>query len=965
MVGRPQMGKSWLLMELASRLSLTAKPTPSPIDVPHLFAPPTCLVGMFELHAVADDFLLRAVVDLYSRWLSDSTYLQQAQATYQLQKKDLIGRTGEAVGSIFEAISKVVSPLEGVGKLVKGTFEGLAQANRDLLDGKSQLPQLQIDQARELLELVSTITKSQLVLIFDQWEKSREIDKQADILDTFIRHVEEWPSCHIFVGMRPDEKPRAAIKHLQKFYPGVVEDYDLLPMRLDDPASRTDLLRFLRANVEAAAKIPDEDLLNTISGYPGTLAQWTSNYWAPKLRTLDDFKEVAADANANRFAEFETLLPALSDSERRLSIRLVMLPATSNAEDWAALRTVVLEDGQAKDLDRIKRIGVIELISPPTYGHAKRAEAAFQWFVINSYEELRELCELLILNLGGQIQDIGPHDVPFATSLLTLDPVALEMKLTPVAQGVCQAARALFSNQDIASNKLIDGAAASTTSKPAHRLVAPLLAVGLLNALNAAKKQNALSARDAVLKQMRQIFHAYPDLALVREQFANGIHNALIDAIEENTSVHRDELLDELRQLCSAYPEDASVRLQLARSLFNVSIAAKEENALDRRDDLVQELRLLSRAHPDDAAVRESATMAIFNSLNVAKEENALDKRDALLNELRHLSTAYPGDAVVRERLARGLRNAGIAAKEEGNPQSRADLLEELRQLSRTHPKDEAVRENMSIAVFNELNHVRAENAPDRRDSRLEELRQLQRTYPTDAGIRQLLAIALFQTRSDATQEKDLSRRDALLEELRRLYVTYPEDRNVRQWLAKSVADTLDDAQEESVLERRDPLLAELWRLTTAHPDDATVRTQMSKALFNSLVYAKQNGELTRRDGLLDALRHLASDPSKDSVVIEHLAIGLFNTLLDAKEEGTLDRRDALLEELRGLYRLYPGHIDVRQWLAKGLARTLVVVTSEGKTFADEDVYLEELRQLSNAHPEDTFIRELFEAADT
>jgi len=190
-VGRPQMGKSWLLMELASRLSLTAKPTPSPIDVPHLFAPPTCLVGMFELHAVADDFLLRAVVDLYSRWLSDSTYLQQAQATYQLQKKDLIGRTGEAVGSIFEAISKVVSPLEGVGKLVKGTFEGLAQANRDLLDGKSQLPQLQIDQARELLELVSTITKSQLVLIFDQWEKSREIDKQADILDTFIRHVEE------------------------------------------------------------------------------------------------------------------------------------------------------------------------------------------------------------------------------------------------------------------------------------------------------------------------------------------------------------------------------------------------------------------------------------------------------------------------------------------------------------------------------------------------------------------------------------------------------------------------------------------------------------------------------------------------------------------------------------------------------------------------------------------------------
>jgi hypothetical protein len=964
-VGRPQMGKSWLLMELASRLSLSAKPSPSPIDVPHLFAPPTCLVGTFELQAVADDFLLRAVVDLYSRWLSDSTYLQQAQATYQLQKKDLIGKTGEAVGSIFEAISKLVSPLEGVGKLVKGTFEGLAQANRDLLDGKSQLPQLQIDQARELLELVSKITKCQLVLIFDQWEKSREIDKQADILDTFIRHVDEWPSCHIFLGMRPDEKPRAAIRQLQKFFPGIVEEYDLLPMRLDDPASRSDLLRFLRANVEAAAKVSDEDLLNTISGYPGTLAQWTSNYYASKLHTLEDFKKVASDANANRFAEFETLLPTLSESERRLSIRLVMLPANSNAEDWAALRTVVLEDGQAKDIDRIKKIGVIELVSPPTYGHTKRAEAAFQWFVINSYEELREVCEHLILNLGGQIQDIGPRDVPFATSLLTLDPLAFEMKLTHVAQGVCQAARTLFSNQDIAANKLIDGAAASTTSNPAHRLVAPLLAVGLLNALNDAKRQNALSARDAVLEQMRQLFHTYPDVALVRGQLASGLNNATVDAIEEAVPAHRDSLLDELRQLRSAYPEDAVVRLQLAGSLFNVSIAAKQENALDHRDDLVQELRLLSLAHPDDAAVRESATMAIFNSLNSAKEENALDRRDALLNELRHLHVTYPTDAVVSVRLARGLLNTAIAAKEEENPQRRADLLEELRQLSRTHPGDEAVRKNMSIAVFNELNYARVESAPDHRDARLDELRQLHSTNPTDAGILQLLAIALFQTRSDAKQEKDLNRRDALLEEQRKLYVTYPEDRNVRQWLAKSIANTLDDAQEENVPQRRDPLLAELWHLTEAHPDDAAVRNQMSVALFNSLVYAKQNGEVIRRDGLLDALRHLASGHPEDLVVIGCLAKGFFNVLIDAKEEGALDRRDALLEELRGLYRLYPNDIDVRQWLAKGIARTLVVVTSEGKTFAQEDAYLEELRQLANAHPEDTFIRQLFEAADT
>ncbi len=957
------MGKSWLLMELASRLSLAAKPAPSPLDVPRLFAPPTFLVGMFELQTDASDFLLRAVVDLYSRWLSDSTYLQQAKASYELQKKDLIGKTGEAVGSIFEAISKLVVPLEGVGKLVKGTFEGLAQANRDLLEGGTQLPRLQIDQARELLELVSKITKSQLVLIFDQWEKSLEIDKQAGILDTFIRHVDEWPSCHIFLGMRPDEKPRAAIKQLQKLYPGVVEDYDLPPMRLDDPASRSNLLQFLRANVDGATKVSDEDLLNTIAGYPGTLAQWTSNYYASTLHTLEEFKKVAADANVNRFAEFETLLPTLSDSERRLSIRLVLLPATSNTEDWSALRTVVLEEGQAKDLDRIKRIGVIELISPPTYGHAKRTEAAFQWFVINSYEELREVCELLILNLGGQIQDVGPRDVPFATSLITLDPVALEMKLTPVAQGVCQAARTLFSNQDIAADKLIAGAAASTPPKPTHRLVAPLLAVGLLNALNAAKKQNELTARDAVLEQMRQLFRAYPDVDLVRGQLASGLFNALVDAIEEKVPARRDQLLNELRQLRSAYPDDTTARLELAHALFNTSVAAREEKELARPDELLEELRQLSHSNPKDTAVREVMVTAVYNSLKDAKEQNALDRRNALLEELRGLRTTYPEDADVRHRLGMGLRNTFIAAKEEGDLQRRDDLLKELRLLARDYPESASVRDSMSVSVFNDMNFAREENALDRRNADFEELRQLCATYPNDAAIRQLFAIALFQTRSDAKRENDLNRRDALLDELRKLSATYPEDGAVRQWFAKSLANSLDDAADEKRPE--DPLLTELWNLNIAHPTDAAIRKEMLLALLSSLVHAKDQGKLDRRDAVLDVLRQLGSDNSNDPLARACLAGGLYNTLLEVKKEGALDRRDALLEELRGLYRLHPDDIDVRQWLAKGLATTLAAASSEGKPFTYEDILLEEVRQLLNANPEDAIIRQLFEILDT
>ena len=911
------MGKSWLLTELARRLSLTAKPASLPVDVPHLFAPPSCLVGTFELQADKSDFLLRAVVDLYSRWLSDSTYLQQAQATYQLQKKDLIGRTGEAVGSIFEAISKVVFPLEGVGKLVKGIFDGLATANRDLLTGGPQLARLQIDQARELLELVNKITNYQLVLIFDQWEKSLKIEEQAGILDTFVRHVDEWPSCHIFLGMRPDGKPSKAIKEILKLFPGIVENYDLPPMHLDDPTSKSDLLRSLRGNVAAAASVSDEDLLNAISGYPGTLAQWTSNFYAKKLRTLQDFQKVAADANASRFAEFETLLPDLSDSERRLSIRLALLPATSNAEDWAALRTVVLEDIQAKDLDSLKRSGVIELISPPTYGHAKRKEAALQWFTGNSYEELREICELLIFSLGGHIQEIKPSEVPYVGSLIALEPVASKLDLPIAAQGVCQAALSLYDARNVVPDKLVAAAAELSGMKPAHASVIPLLAVSLLNTLNAAEAEGRATDRSlALLDELRRLFRAYPQIPVVREQLANGLFNSLIGAQEQNMLDRRDQLLDELRQLCSAYPDDAPVRQQLMKGLFNTLIAAKEEQKSDRRHALLDELRQLSQGHRDDALVRELLARGLFNSLNAAIEDQDTDRRDRLLAELEQLGAAFPGDTALRERLVKGLFNTLIGATA-GRAFDRGDkLLDALRGISRAHPEDTVAREQLGIGVFNMLKGAMQAEALHRIDLLTAELRDLRIAYPEDTTLRQLWAISLFQALANA-----------------------------------QAPDT------------RDLLLAQLWRLHHDYPNDTTVRQWLAKGLLASLVNAKDRNALGRRDELLDTLRYFAGAHPGDAAPAEQLATGLFNTMFDAKEEGVPERFPLLLDELRNLYRAHPQHAFVRQWLAKAVARTLGI--PGGYKQPREDALLDELRQLLRADPDDPVVRQLVETVDT
>jgi hypothetical protein len=303
-IGRAQMGKSWLLTELARRLSYGAGPVGSPaIHFQTLLDRPCYLAGFAESLGETADLLLRAVVDLYSRWLSDASNWEQAQVVYEQQKKDFVGRAGEAVGGLFEKLSKLGGkPLEAAGGLVKQTFEALASANRELLSGGIQLPRLQIEQGRELLELVHKITKRRIVLVFDQWEKSPGLEMETNILDGFARHIDDWPPCHIFVGARPDEKPRKAVHQLRKGFPGTVEVYELPPMHLDANASGTALLQHLREEVSAAQAASDEALLEMISGYPGTIAQWTSSYNARRLQSVQELKEVADDANAYRFA---------------------------------------------------------------------------------------------------------------------------------------------------------------------------------------------------------------------------------------------------------------------------------------------------------------------------------------------------------------------------------------------------------------------------------------------------------------------------------------------------------------------------------------------------------------------------------------------------------------------------------------------------------------------------------------
>jgi len=141
-VGPPQIGKSWLLMEMARRLSQQTDPL--------------WLVGFTRSPRGAHDPLLQVVSDLYQRWLSDASAWEQIKTTWEQQKDRLLPAFARFVGKLSEKSGKM---LPGVGELtgsaIKESLEGLVAANEDLRTGRLIVSRLEYSQAQELVRSVN------------------------------------------------------------------------------------------------------------------------------------------------------------------------------------------------------------------------------------------------------------------------------------------------------------------------------------------------------------------------------------------------------------------------------------------------------------------------------------------------------------------------------------------------------------------------------------------------------------------------------------------------------------------------------------------------------------------------------------------------------------------------------------------------------------------------------------------
>jgi hypothetical protein len=690
-VGRPMMGKSRLLAEFASQLDSDSKlQSRRTFLIPGIMLSNCYLVGFFQTAGESSDVLLRAVENLYTRWLSNLEFSKQAQIVWRQQKKDFIGKVGQAVGTIFEKISKLgTHTLSAVGAVVKETLDGLVAANRELLSGGLQLPRLQSDQARELVSLVTSISRMPIVLILDQWEKSPAIQSEANSLESFLQRIDEWPSCHIILSLHVVGEASMITKRLRDRYTEAFYIHLLPPMHLDDHETQSALLAYLRKEIKITNELADGELIRMISGYPGVIDRWIAFNRHRTIKSSEDLEQLAIDANDYRFGEFNDLLPMLPERQRHLSMRIVLLPGIAEEADWQALKKIAIGSATNADLDSLAQKEVLASVDPPNYGHQKRNEAVFHWFVSRCRLEVREICESLIFNLADLVREASPQEAPFISHLAMLEPFSKAFQLSTLTQVLCEIAASLYGKNSLSVDSLT-GAADEEINSKAHPSLAPILAIGFRTMIDIEriKKEEQASNEGAHLGGMDSGFQP-PLSSESREGALSG------------------RLLLGLTKLSTAFPEAATIRHLLGEAIYNEALSSEQ----DKRLELLEQLRQLSNATQPNSIIPALLAKLWFNDFTdgVWMWSVFRGDRNTPLDELRALTFQHPDDMDVRGVLAKAL---GYMVVETSMEDERPDQwATELEALGQSYPHDQNISDLLrSFRMARESYNLSAED---------------------------------------------------------------------------------------------------------------------------------------------------------------------------------------------------------------------------------------------------------------
>ncbi len=733
-LGRSQSGKTTLLEHLRDTLRVRGG----------------FLVG-YAQSSGKPSLLRQSLEDLYSSWLNQASYASQLKSLWHQNKDSLVVKLGGKVGRILGQILGQFKPFEKpISDVISMWFDALESLDGQLKTGNIKTPTLPYDVANDLLRTLHAESGLHPVLMFDAFEQSNDVDAEAKLLSAIVRHLRGWPPLHLVVAARAPGEVKGesrATKCIENMDSAsiAVKILKIPQVQLeDDPLEIDRLMFYLRDKIPCTNDIEPTKIVELIDGYGGVIGRWIEAVALGKTpKSFEELVSIADDAHQHAYTELKSKLEEIIEdesNERRLCIRIALLPELLAESDWSAYSDFVCQGMSETTLAHLQMKGILlKDAAAPSFGHTKRYEAARQFLLEIAKLLVGIETRYLIDEFASRIKDLDSNSANYAYAMIAYSSIAESLNLPQAQRSLIQCALTLTGSDSVDADLILQSVPVAKDLPGAT----PLVAMALYNTLYHAKEENKPGRRDDLLDELRKLAKQYPDDAVVRERLAKGLFNTLYHAKKENKLGRRDDLLDELRKLAKHYPDDAAVREQLTAGLYNTLYDAKEENKPGRRDDLLDELRKLAKQYPDDAAVRERLAMALFNTLYHAKKENKLERRDDLLDELRKLAKHYPDDAAVRERLAMALFNTLNDAKEENKLDWRDDLLEDLRELAKQYADDTAVRERLAKGLYSALIDAKDEDKLDWRDDLLDELRQLANAHPDDATVQKWLTKAL------------------------------------------------------------------------------------------------------------------------------------------------------------------------------------------------------------------------------
>ncbi len=594
-----------------------------------------------------------------------------------------------------------------------------------------------------------------MVLVLDAFEQCQNIAEQADNLNRFLKHIDDWPPCHFLIAVR-----RPAAEDAQ----GELEGYRqanklctshgrLAQIQKLGPIDLSDLTEQDRVRIAIREALPEprawfddlnrEWLFECLDGYPETLMRWQR--YEPTSK--EEMEEIASDAKSHQNRHLKQALIKVRDENRdlfKVAIRIALLPEL-RADTWEAFRTIVLDgiENQNDALADLCTHGVLAHMEPPSFGHTTAYESARRFITIplddansNLSNYAPDQIRYLIRSCAERVRSVDSESYPYAKVLLYLLPIGEELTVDDAHLGLCFAAVCLLSREALVntSPKWLDRLyiAAKAASKKQAGMPPVLPALALTNAI--AHSGSDFNRTDTLIKELHDLHTTHSDTdSAVREQFANGLINAIYDSGSDFNRT--DTLLKELRDLYTTHGgTDSAVREQFASGLNNAIYDSGSD--FNRTDTLLKELRDLYTTHGDtDSAVREQFANGLTNAIYHSGSD--FNRTDTLLKELRDLYTTYGDtDSAVREPFANGLFNA--FNNSEPNSTRADDFLKELRDLYTTHgDTDSAVREQLAngLCLWMIQCLKSKENLQDNARDAYDELKRLYKKHPDDEGI--------------------------------------------------------------------------------------------------------------------------------------------------------------------------------------------------------------------------------------